>query len=175
MKKLLASLVAVFALLPAQAASADILNLSAGVFPDDQLAALSATGDPFAVGGGTVGITHFAFSAHCKSATGVCPADSGTASGYAVVSDPLKGEAQGHVCEYRAYPDQAHFWVVVEKGSGTLGSFPVLAFIASDFGGEPPNGGPDELIISGGPFCGTRFSPLAGGAVVQGNIVVKNG
>jgi hypothetical protein len=176
MKKILASLVAVFALLPAQAASADVLNLSAGVFPDDQLAALSSTGDPFAVGGGTAGITQFAFSAHCKSATGVCPPDSGTASGYAVVSDPLKGEAQGHVCAYRTgTPDQAQFWIVVEKGSGTLGSFPALDFLAGDFGGEPPNGSPDVLIISGVPFCPTSSSPLTGGAVVQGNIVVKNG
>jgi hypothetical protein len=73
MKKLAASLAlaAAFALLPAQAASADTLDLSAGVFPDDQFAALSSSGDPFAVGGGTEtfqGRTlHFAFSAHQNS------------------------------------------------------------------------------------------------------------
>jgi hypothetical protein len=176
MKKLLASLVAVFALLPAQAASADILNLSAGVFPDDQLAALSSTGDPFAVGGGTAVTTQFAFSAHCKSAIGGCPADSGTASGYAVVSDPTLGEAQGHVCEYRTLTTiQAEFWIVVEKGSGFFGSFPVLIFRASDLGGEPPNGIPDELEIQGALSCGHAGVGLTGGDVVQGNVVVKNG
>ena len=178
MKKLLASLVAVFALLPAQAASADVLNLSAGVFPDDQLAALSSTGDPFAVGGGTAGITQFAFSAHCKSATGTCSSSGTAPSGYAVVSDPTLGEAQGHVCAYRTLttnPNQAQFWVVVEKGSGTLGSFPVLVFKASDFGGEPPNGVPDELTIFGAFSCGTSSLGLTGGPVVQGNVVVKNG
>jgi hypothetical protein len=177
MKKLLASLVAVFALLPAQAASADTLNLSAGVFPQDELAALSSTGDPFAVGGGTAGITQFAFSAHCKSAGG-CPPNSATASGYAVVSDAASGEDQGHVCEYlpiNTNPDAAEFWVIVEKGSGYFGSFPVLDFIASDFGDEPPNGSPDNLIISGAPFCGTSFGGFTGGPVVQGNVVVKNG
>jgi hypothetical protein len=176
MKKLLASLVAMFALLPAQAASADVLNLSAGVFPDDQLAALSSTGDPFAVGGGTAFITQFAFSAHCKSATGRCSSSGTAPSGYAVVSDPTLGEAQGHVCEYRTLTTiQAEFWVVVEKGSGTLGSFPVLDFIASDLGGEPPNGVPDELKISAAPFCNSSSGFTGSGPVVQGNIVVKNG
>jgi hypothetical protein len=177
MKKLLASLVAVFALLPAQAASADILNLTAGVFPDDQLAALSSTGDPFAVGGGTADITQFAFSAHCKSATGTCSSSGTAPSGYAVVSDPTLGEAQGHVCAYRTLTTiQAEFWVVVEKGSGILGSFPVLDFIASDLGGEPPNGVPDELIIRGADLCGGSSSGFTGsGPVFQGNIVVKNG
>jgi hypothetical protein len=73
MKRLAASLTlaVALALLPAQAASAGILDLNAGVFPDDEFAALSSTGDPFAVGGGTEtfqGRTlHFAFSAHQNS------------------------------------------------------------------------------------------------------------
>jgi hypothetical protein len=176
MKKLLASLVALFALLPAQAASADVLNLSAGVFPDDQLAALSSTGDPFAVGGGTADITQFAFSAHCKSATGTCSSSGTAPSGYAVVSDPTLGEAQGHVCAYRTLttnPNQAQFWFVVEKGSGSFGFFPFLDVIASDVGG--PNGSPDDLFVSplGAPSCGAGSATFTGGPVTQGNIVVK--
>jgi hypothetical protein len=54
MKRLAASLAlaAALALLPAHAASADILDLSAGVFPDDELAALSSSGDPSPWGAG---------------------------------------------------------------------------------------------------------------------------
>src|SRR5437870_1453832 len=54
MKKLavLLALAAALVLAPARAAPADILDLSAGVFPDDQLALFSQGSDPFAVGGG---------------------------------------------------------------------------------------------------------------------------
>jgi hypothetical protein len=65
MKRLAASL----ALLPAQTASADI-DLTAGVFPDDQLAALSSTGHGFGVGGGTTATgTQFAFSASARTSS----------------------------------------------------------------------------------------------------------
>jgi hypothetical protein len=173
MKKLLASLVSVLVLLPAQAASADILNLSPGVFPDDQLAALSSTGDPFAVGGGSAGTLHFAFSAHCSAANcfGLATTD---ISGYAMVSDPTLGEAQGHVCAYGHGSRTAAFEIVVEKGSGFLGSLGSLVLTVQDFGGEPPNGTvPDELSVFGGPACSGVFPFLGGGPVVQGNIVVK--
>ena len=174
MKKFLASLVAVFALLPAQAASADILNLSAGVFPQDQFSALSSTGDPFAVGGGTDAIErHFAFSAHCKDASGECP-DSGTApSGYAVVSDPVLGEAQGHVCEARIFPPAAVFWIEVEKGSGTLGSSPVVGFVVEDNGNPGDGGLPDALLVGAATQCAGGFAGVTA-TVTQGNIVVKN-
>jgi hypothetical protein len=169
MKKLLASLVAVFALLPAQAASADILNLSAGVFPQDQFSALSSTGDAFAVGGGTnTSGTHFAFSAHCKDANGDC--FSGTApSGYAVVSDPTFGDAQGHVCAEEVLSNIALFVIVVEKGTGILGSHPNVAFEVSDGGpvGVPDRFGEDPSVGCLGGVEGVF--PL-----VQGNIVVKN-
>jgi hypothetical protein len=173
MKRLGASLVlaAALALLPARAASADILDLSAGVFPDDELAALSSSGDPFAVGGGSLGVTmsgtqpHFAFSAHL-GANGP--------SGYAVVSDPALGEAQGHVCLYQALANNAaEFWIDVEKGSGFLGSGSNVHLVAFDFGGEPPSGAPDELDIVQAEGCGAPIGGGVGGFVVQGNIVVK--
>jgi hypothetical protein len=180
MKKLLTSLAlaAAFALLPAQAASADILDLSAGVFPDDELTALSSSGHHFAVGGGTTAIgVHFAFSAHCKSATGVCPAGSGTASGYAVVRSPVQGEAQGHVCAYQTLgPGAARLWIVVEKASGdafnSFAQFPNLNITAIDNGG-PPSGTPDLLIPQTQDACAATSGFGGGGPVVQGNVVVR--
>jgi len=171
MKKLAASLAltAALALLPAQAASADILDLSAGVFPDDELAALSSSGDPFAVGGGTLGNpsgTHFAFSAHLGP---------NGPSGYAVVSDPVFGEAQGRVCRVGMFviSHEARFSIEVEKGSGTLGSFPFLVFGAADNEGEPPTGTlADFLVVAPGSVCGGGFIFLSS-EVDQGNIVVK--
>jgi hypothetical protein len=174
MKRLAASLVlaTALALLPAQAAPADITYLSAGVFPDDELAALSSSGDPFAVGGGTVGTTQFAFSAHC--ATAFCAPDSGTASGYAVVSDPTLGEAQGHVCSYFTPSTKvAVFSIDVEKASGVFGLTPALFFLAEDLGGQPPSSTADEMEIRGTDGCGVPVVPLTSGPVVQGNIVVE--
>ena len=162
---------AALGLLPAQAASAETLKLTAGVFPTEQLTALSSSDDPFAVGGGTTGPVegelegvHFAFSGHCKSATGVCEPGSGTASGYAVVSDPVRGKAQGHVCAMEVVgPLPAPFvgnfagiGVVVEKGSGFLGSFPYLVVEAVDSGGR--------ARFPSGPLCGSavyhvRYQP----------------
>jgi hypothetical protein len=158
----LLALAAALVLLPAQAAPADILDLSAGVFPDDELAAQSSSGDPFAVGGGTVSIgTHFAFSAHLGP------------SGYAVVSDPALGEAQGHVCLYLPQTSNfAAFAIVVERGSGFYGSFPNFQFFAGDFGGEPPSGTPDSLQLGPRFGCGVGGEP-PGGPVVKGNIVVR--
>ena len=177
MKRLLVSLglVVALTLLPARAASADILDLSAGVFPDDELAALSSSGKSFAVGGGRVNVgTHFAFSAHCKSVTGSCiPIFSETApSGYAVVRDPALGEFQGHVCAYDSPgPNVARIWIVVEKGSGAFSSFPVLLVSVQDGG---PSGFPDSLVVLDEFVCGAGAgAPITGGAVVQGNIVVK--
>jgi hypothetical protein len=187
MKGLAASLALAVALslLPAQAASGDTVDLTAGVFPDDLLAAQSSTGDPFAVGGGTTATgTHFAFSAHCKDATELegCPADSGTASGYAVVSDPVLGKAQGHVCAMEVVgglsgppPFVGNFaglGVVVEKGSGFLGSFPYLVVEAVD-SGEGPGSLPDLFVARPFTSCVSaqkepRFEPVA-----RGNIVIK--
>ena len=181
------ALAAALALLPAQAASAETLKLTAGVFPTEQLTALSSSGDPFAVGGGTTGPVegelggvHFAFSGHCKSATGVCEPGSGTASGYAVVSDPMRGKAQGHVCAMEVVgPLPAPFvgnfasiGVVVEKGSGFLGSFPYLVVEAVD-SGEGPGSLPD--LFAARPFtaCVTGQKDPLFEPVVQGNIVVK--
>jgi hypothetical protein len=185
----LSALAAALALLPAQAASAQTLKLTAGVFPTEQLTALSSSGDPFAVGGGTTGPVegelggvHFAFSGHCKSATGVCETGSGTASGYAVVSDPVLGKAQGHVCAMEVVgglsgppPFVGNFaglGVVVEKGSGFLGSFPYLVVEAVD-SGEGPGSLPDLFVARPFTSCVSaqkepRFEPVA-----RGNIVIK--
>ena len=164
MKRLLASLAftAVLALAPTQA---NALDLTAGVFPDDQLAAQSSSGNHFAVGGGTVSIgTHFAFSAHLGP---------NGPSGYAVVSDPALGEAQGHVCLYLPQTSNfAAFAIVVERGSGFYGSFPNFQFFAGDFGGEPPSGTPDSLQLGPRFACGVGGEP-PGGPVVKGNIVVR--
>jgi hypothetical protein len=164
---ILISLAAALALLPTQAASADILDLTVGVFPDDELAALSSSGDPFAVGGGTLSTgTHFAFSAHLGP--------SGP-SGYAVVSNPALGEAQGHVCAYFPQlvpPNFASFVIVVERGSGYYGSFSNLQFFAGDLG-EPSSGARDLLAL--GPTiggCTTGGEPPIG-SVIKGNIVVR--
>jgi hypothetical protein len=172
------ALAAALALLPAQAASAETLKLTAGVFPTEQLTALSSSDDPFAVGGGTTapGGVHFAFSGHCKSATGVCEPGSGTASGYAVVSDPVRGEAQGHVCAMEVVgPPPVPFagiGVVVEKGSGFLGSLPYLFVLAADFGKEPGSL-PDLFAAEPLPECVTSQKEPPLEPVVQGNIVVK--
>jgi hypothetical protein len=176
MKKLGAALAlaAVLVLLPAQAASADILDLTAGTFPDDELAALSSTGDPFAVGGGTAGPLHFAFSAHCRSATGAC-VPSGTApSGYAVVRSDTFGEVQGAVVCYRRFTAQfpgAVFDIESKKGSGFLGSGPFVTIQVFDSGVKPPSG---DSLIATPRFIGGCFEPGGvGGPVTQGNIVVK--
>jgi hypothetical protein len=166
MKKLLASLAlaAALTLLPAQAASADILDLSAGVFPDDQLAALSSSGGSFAVGGGTLLVPageHFAFSAHLGP---------NGPSGYAVVRSPTLGEAQGHVCAYRPGSGAASFFINVERGSGFLGGFPNLEFLAVD---NSPSGASDILGVDPASLCADITEPTLASPVVQGNIVVK--
>ena len=97
MKKLVAvALTAgLLSVLGAQAASAQLLDagtgdLTAGVFPEGEFAALSGSGHPFAVGGGKTITEQFAFSAR-NGPTGP--------SGYAVIKTPLY-EAQGHVICY---------------------------------------------------------------------------
>jgi hypothetical protein len=167
MKRLAASVAVALALLPAQAASADTLDLSAGVFPDDQLALLSQGSDTFAVGGGTIGVTHFAFSAHLGP---------NGPSGYTVIrsDNSAIGSAQGEVTCYRRNISDfaAGFGIHVKKGSGLLGSAGDLTFDAIDSGG--PSGLPDFLTISrdlAPGFCSAGF--LAGGPVIQGNIVVR--
>ena len=168
MKKLTASLAlaAALTLVPAQAASADVLDLSAGVFPDDQLAALSSSGGSFAVGGGTLLFPageHFAFSAHLGPKG---------PSGYAVVSSPTLGEAQGHVCAYTPLGSRAaSFLINVERGSGPLGGFPNLEFLAVD---NSPSGAPDLLEVDLASLCSDTTEPTPASPVVQGNIVVKN-
>lgn len=153
-------------LLPAQAAPADILDLSAGVFPQDELAAQSSSGDPFAVGGGLSSTgDHFAFSARLGP---------NGPSGYAVVSNPALGEAQGHVCGYFPQlfpPNFASFAIVVARGSGSYGSFPNLQFFVGDLG-EPPSGAPDLLAIGPINTCSTGGEPPIG-SVIKGNIVVR--
>jgi hypothetical protein len=153
--------VAALVLVPAQGAPADILDLNAGVFPDDELATLSSSGDPFAVGGGTLATgTHFAFSAHLGP------------SGYAVVSDPALGTAQGHVCFYLPqFSHVAAFAISVERGSGIYGSYPYFQFRAFD-NGEAPSGTPDLLTLGGNVACSVG-SETGADPVVQGNIVVR--
>jgi hypothetical protein len=184
MKKLVASLAlaAAIALLPAQAGSADTLDLTAGVFPDNELTAASSSGDPFAVGGGTnAGGTHFAFSAHCPF--GFCRTDSGAAWGYAVVSD-ASGSIQGKVVCYEARPFGGRpgtlFGFRVERASGVYATNPVVlgelaAYLAFD-NGKPSSSPPDEFDIAGIADCPLTpggNAPLGSGPVVQGNIVVK--
>jgi hypothetical protein len=158
------ALAAALALVPAQAASADILDLSAGVFPDDQLAALSSSGDPFAVGGGTAETVHFAFSAHLGP---------NGPSGYAVVSDPALGEAQGNVvCFNEIVPgQQVVFFIEKQKGSGFFGAQPFLAILAADFGKSPVGDFFDARPATlPPPTC--NFDNISR-PVTQGNIVVK--
>jgi hypothetical protein len=118
----------------------------------------------------------FAFSAQCKSAFGFCPEP--PPSGYAVVRHPTLGEAQGHVCGYSAsdISNEASFVIEVEKGSGTLGSFPFVLFDAGDFQGEPPTGTfpPDQLAVAEATGCRSAGLLVFVGFVDQGNIVVKN-
>ena len=164
------------------------LGLSVALVLAVGMSPATASAGTFAVGGGTVGSGyppefdlsghHFAFSAHCKSATGDCPPGSGTASGHAVVSHPVLGKAQGHVCAFQALGgagfgfSAASFAIVVEGGSGPLASFPFLSFIAFDVG--PPSGPPDALGIRPAEECDLIGAPSGFGfPVVQGNIVVK--
>lgn len=169
MKKLaaLVGILAVLALVPAQAASAEVLDLSAGVFPDGEFTALSSSGDPFAVGGGTItDATQFAFSAHLGP---------GGASGYGVVKTPALGEAQGRVvCYIPNVPNtRAVFEIEVEKGSGLAGSADFLEFEVDDLG-EPPSANPDQLAVFGGNgTCGGVGIVVAGFFVAQGNVVVQ--
>ena len=163
MKRLLAFVVAVLALLPVQAASADTPGLSAGVFPNDELTPLSSSGNSFAVGGGsTVNGTQFAFSAHLNP--------KGPA-GYAVVKDPICGEAQGHVCGYAPVGARsALFSIVVEKGSGILGDLPNVTFMVTDNSGT---GTPSFFMFMLAEGC-QDIGDGVNGVVTRGNIVVKN-
>ena len=176
MKKLalLVGVAAVLAFVPAQAASADLLDLgtgdlSAGVFPDDQLTALSSSGYPFTVGGGTTAdAVQFAVSAH-NGPKGP--------SGYAVVKHPVAGTAQGHVvCYLASFPFDggraSFFSIVVEKGSGFLASSPFLLFRAFDSG--QPGGAGDQLGIERAPVCAIGLGDFPPTLVTQGNIVIKN-
>jgi hypothetical protein len=157
------------------------LVLAVGVSP------AAASHQVFAVGGGTVGSapgfdlsgSHFAFSAHCTSANGCTPSTPGTVSGYAVVSHPVFGKAQGHVCDFAALGGEdfgfsaASFAIVVEGGRGPLGSAPFLGFIAGDFG--PPGGPvPDGLGVFPEEECVAIGAPSAFAVpIVRGNIVVE--
>ena len=159
-------------LLPARAASGDILDLSAGVFPDDQLTALSSSGDPFAVGGGTTAGfgggpgTQFAFSAHLGP---------NGPSGYAVVSIP-SGTIQGPVICYQPHQstNQGHFAFMVEKATGVFASFvgETAKYFVLD-SGQPSSAASDVMTPGGTCSFLPSFEP-PGGLVLQGNIVVKN-
>jgi hypothetical protein len=138
-------------------------------------ASASAASGSFAVGGGwLVSGGHFAFSAHCKSATGTCLPSGTVPSGHAVVRDPGPfglGEAQGHVCAYQTTSsNSAKFWINVEKGSGNLGSFPVLVFEATNSTGTLP----DVLHVAETSACGAASTGGSASFVDKGNIVVKN-
>jgi hypothetical protein len=175
MKKLAAFTVVALALvLPAQAASADLLDLgttgdlTAGVFPDDQFSALGSSGYPFAVGGGTTAdASRFAFSAHLGPKG---------PSGYAVIKTILNGEAQGNVVCYRTRAPNvaAEFEIQVQKGSGLAGSALFLHFVVDDLG-EPSSATSDQLVVhTGDGNCRANADFIAGGVVTQGNVVVKN-
>ena len=172
MKKLavLGGLAFALALVSAQVASAESFDLTPGVFPEEEFAALSSNGQRFAVGGGTLAVrgTNFAFSAHL---------DPNGPAGYAVVKDPTDGEAQGHVCPAGMIflpGSVAQFWIRVEKGTGTLGLFPFLQFTAADNGGEPPTGVvADSLVVQGASACTFPGTFGFGAPVDQGNIIVN--
>jgi hypothetical protein len=173
MKKLAASVVVAIALvlLPAQAASADLLDLgtgdlTAGVFPDDQFSTLNSSGHQFAVGGGTAGTAKFAFSAH-NGPNG--------SSGYLVVKEPFFGTAQGHVnCYIFLAPREASFTIEVEKGSGFMGGLEEMFVHTLD---RDRTGVPDFVefgTTSGFPCPQSPSSAFSAGLVLQGNVVVKN-
>ena len=170
MKKLAAliGVAAALALVPAQASA---LDLTAGVFPNDEFAALGSSGDPFAVGGGVTGVTrtHFAFAAHLGPKG---------PSGYAVVTTTVLGggEAQGHVvCFLNPAPQEAEFGILIEKASGffTFAEFQFVTFLVLDNGEPSPGAIPDGLSIFAGATPCRTDTPVGGGPVDQGNIVVK--
>jgi hypothetical protein len=81
------------------------------------------------------------------------------------------GKAQGHVCAAGVQAPLAFFWIDVEKGSGTLGSFPTLFFAVRD-GGQPPSGA-DEFGVGVSAGCPSMDIAVPN-VVTQGNIVVKD-
>jgi hypothetical protein len=172
MKKLgaVAVIAASLALIGAGAASAQVLDVSAGdltagVFPDDELTALSSSGYPFAVGGGQTPDGQFAFSAH-NGPQGP--------SGYAVIKTAFY-KAQGHVvCFGSTTPRVAIFTIEIEKASGALAG---VAFVSiGAFDSMQPGGTGDFFNVhaSTGPCALLPFSLPGSGPVTQGNIVVKN-
>jgi hypothetical protein len=175
MKKLVAvALTAgLLSVLGAQAASAQLLDagtgdLTAGVFPEGEFAALSGSGHPFAVGGGKTITEQFAFSAR-NGPTGP--------SGYAVIKTPLY-EAQGHVICYlgnTALPEAnaAGFTIRIEKASGFLAEGSRLHILVDDSG--QPGGTGDAIVLQLPPLpCIAGDFIIGGGLVTQGNVVVKN-
>lgn len=175
MKKFAAFAVAgLLSLVAAQPASAQVLDvgagdLTAGLFPDDELAALESSGYPFAVGGGQTATGQFAFSAHNGPAG---------PSGYAVIKT-VEAQTQGHVvsyCRNTATPDGgglALFTIKVEQSRGlTLGEFvSISAFDSRQSGGT---GDGVFFLVSTGPCALLPSFYLGSGPVTQGNIVVKN-
>ena len=176
MKKLVAvTLIAgLISVMGAQAASAQLLDVSAedleaGVFPEGELAALSGSGYPFTVGGGQTRAAQFAFSAH-EGPNGP--------SGYAVIKTS-RYEAQGHVVCYGGNSP-------TEDGGG-VGQFTFrveqqvsdvparfLHIVATD-SGQP--GGTGDVLAINRPLAPCVISTaflFGGGAVTQGDIVVKN-
>ena len=140
--------------------------------PDDQLTALSSSGDPFAVGGGTTAGffggpgTQFAFSAHLGP---------NGPSGYAVVSIP-SGTIQGHVICYQPQStNQGNFAFMVEKATGVFARFvgETAVYTVRDSG--QPSSAPSGDVITPSGTCSflSSFEP-SGGLVLQGNIVVRN-
>src|SRR4051794_23358588 len=131
------------------------LVLTAGFSP-----ATASAGYSSAEGGGTSSTgDRFAFSARLGP---------NGSSGYAVVSNPTLGEAQGHVCAYfpQASPDNfASFVIFVEKGSGFYGSSPFIQFFAGDLG--EPSRAPDLLALGPQSGCFTGGEPPIG-SVIRG-------
>ena len=156
----------------AQPASAQVLDvdagdLTAGVFPDEQLATLESSGSPFAVGGGMTALEKFAFAAHLGS--------NGKPSGYAV----LKGEAffrpefevQGRVdCYVAGGLGAAQFGIEIDekRSSGLTGAGGFITFDVVDSEVE------DTIKAYRTAVGCTPALPFALGPVIRGNIVVRN-
>jgi hypothetical protein len=179
-RMLIALMVSVGVLVLPGSATAQLLDvgagdLTAGVFPDEELAALESSGYPFAVGGGiTSDTSKFAFSAHLGP---------NGPSGYAVLKRGLLAagaEAQGHVVCYRpgGIPGVALFTIRIEKAANLgvpVTDFPFITFRVLDSAvtGSTLS---DALLATQrhAPDCIDGPVSVGGGPVVRGNIVVKS-
>ena len=157
------SAVAALVLLPAHAAWGESSDLTPGVSPEEQSVASSSSQEPFAVGGGSLAgrETSFAFSARLAK-------KGESASGHAVIRDPVDGDAQGHLCPAIEIDTLGtlRFWIEVDHGSGTLGLFPFLEITATD-------GVPDSLAVRGASACTFPGTFGFDAPVGRGTILIK--